>query len=179
MRTSHPVNFQRCQCRLLTLRSSLRYDATLPCALHAPKFLADTKYVNPRDPQDGIFQFAKGTRRGLFDYYDSEPRESETFDHIMGGVMMNQASWLNIFPHERLVQNLDESSAVLVDVGGNVGRDLDRFRSAHPELAARLVLQDRPDVVKSTVCPAPVQVMGADFFQPQSVQGRCLVSSGV
>jgi hypothetical protein len=93
----------------------------------------------------------------------------------MGGVMMHQASWLDIFPHESLLQGLDETSAVVVDVGGNVGRDLDRFRVAHPELASRLVLEDRPEVVEASVCPDPVVKLGHDFFQPQPIEGTLII----
>ena len=56
----------------------------------------------------------------------------------MGGVMANQASWLDKFPHMTL---LDSKShlPLLVDVGDNVGHDMERFRESHPETAARLL----------------------------------------
>lgn len=56
----------------------------------------------------------------------------------MGGVMANQASWLDKFPYMTL---LDSKShlPLLVDVGDNVGHDMERFRESHPETAARLL----------------------------------------
>ena len=87
--------------------------------------------------------------------------------------MARQASWLDIFPHERLVADSgNHESAIVVDVGGNVGRDLERFRAAHPELASRLVLQDRPEVVRYSICPDPIRKIGHDFFTPQSEIGK-------
>ena len=86
--------------------------------------------------------------------------------------MAYQASWLDIYPHALLVESATRDSPIVVDIGGNIGHDLERFRVAHPELADRLVLQDRPDVVVSSKCPDPVQKMGYDFFTPQPIQGQ-------
>lgn len=86
--------------------------------------------------------------------------------------MAHQATWLDIYPHQMLVESAIGDTAVVVDVGGNIGHDLERFRVAHPEVAPRLVLQDRPDVVGLSKCPDPVQKMAHDFFTPQPVQGQ-------
>ncbi|MCJ1468061.1 hypothetical protein MMC07_006687 [Pseudocyphellaria aurata] len=156
---------------------SYLYDVQIPCFHKMPEYLAKTGYTNPADPADGIFQYTKGWKGTLFDFYDSHPEESQTFNDVMGGVMAQQASWLDIYPHEELLKvgpqdnPSAESSAILVDVGGNVGRDLDRFRVAHPELAGRLVLQDRPEVIANAINPKSVQRMGYDFFQPQPIKG--------
>ena len=136
-----------------------------------PEYLAQTGYANPIDPQRGIFQYTKGFHGNLFDYYNSHQQEGESFNHVMGGVMAHQASWLSIYPHETLVASAFKASPVLVDVGGNIGHDLERFRVAHPEIADRLVLQDRPDVVALSKCPDPVRKMAHDFFSPQPVRG--------
>ena len=150
----------------------LRYDATIPCFHKMPKYLAQTSYSNPTDPENGVFQYTKGSTGNLFDYYNSQPQEGESFNHVMGGVMAHQANWLSIYPHEMLVQSASEGSPILVDVGGNVGHDLERFRLKHPEIAERLVLQDRPDVIALSKCPDPVQKMSHDFFTPQPVKGQ-------
>ena len=156
----------------------VRYNEQIPCFHKMPEYLAKTGYTNPADPADGIFQYTKGWKGNVFDFYDSHPEESKTFNDVMGSVMAEQASWLDIYSHEELLkvgpQDVlsAESSVILVDVGGNVGRDLDRFRVAHPELAGRLVLQDRPEVIANAINPEPVQKMGYDFFQPQPIKGQ-------
>ena len=142
-----------------------------------PEYLATTGYKNPSNPINGIFQYTKGSKGNLFDYYDTHPQESETFNHIMNGVMAHQAGWLDIYPHETLLAlgshgPLADDTAILVDVGGNTGGDLERFRLVHPEQAGRLVLQDRPEVVCRAICPPPVQKMAHDFFTPQPIQGK-------
>ncbi|KAL9617509.1 MAG: hypothetical protein Q9160_007720 [Pyrenula sp. 1 TL-2023] len=148
------------------------YDAIIPCFFNLPEYFSKTGYKAPLDPADGVFQYAKSCKgRDMFDYYKSNPREGASFNHVMGGVMAHQASWLDIFPHERLLQTADPDTPLLVDVGGNVGHDMGRFYEAHPETAARLYLEDRPEVVKLSKVPNPVNKIGHDFFTPQPIKG--------
>ncbi|KAI1379218.1 S-adenosyl-L-methionine-dependent methyltransferase [Hypoxylon crocopeplum] len=149
------------------------YDATLPCFYKMPEYLAKTGYKNPADPNDGVFQYTKGFRGSLFDYYDAHPVEGATFNNMMGGVMAKQAGMLDIYPYERLAdsQPADSPTPLLVDVGGNVGHDINKFLAKQPALALRLVLQDRQDVVRLTKCPSVVQVSAHDFFTAQPVKG--------
>ena len=142
-----------------------------------PEYLAQTGYVNPTDPADGIFQYTKKFKGNLFDYYKANPQEGKSFNSVMGGVMAHQASWLTIYPHETLLHSSSETSSanvpvILVDVGGNVGHDLERFRLLYPGLAERLVLQDRAEVVCDSICPDPVRKMAHNFFTPQPVKGQ-------
>lgn len=147
------------------------YDAMIPCFYKMPEYLARTGYKNVTDPVDGVFQYTKGWKGDLFQYYDANPREGKSFNNVMGGVMAHQAGWLDIFPHNTLLES-DTSQPLLVDIGGNVGHDMERFRQAHPETAARLYLEDRPDVVKISKCPDPVNKLGYDFFTPQPIKGE-------
>lgn len=149
-----------------------RYDAMIPCYYQMPTYLEKTGYKNPIDPEDGVFQYTKGWKGNLFAYYDAHEREGKSFNNMMGAVMANQASWLDIYPHQTLLDaDGDHTAPLLVDVGGSVGHDIERFRQAHPEAAARLVLQDRAEVVKLSKCPDPVKKMAYDFFTPQPVRG--------
>lgn len=137
-----------------------------------PEYLATTGYRNPTDPTDGVFQYVKDSKGiDLFQYYDGNPKEGNSFNNVMGGVMAHQAGWLDIFPHNTLLDS-DNTTPLLVDIGGNVGHDMERFRQAHPETANRLYLQDRADVVKISKCPDPVNKMGYDFFTPQPIKGE-------
>lgn len=116
--------------------------------------------------------------------------------------MAHQTSWLEIYPCQILLEDTTanpvagqevgnpksarvvneeedsvagaggEQTAVLVDVGGNVGYDMQRFYNAHPKAAGRCYLQDRPEVVRLSRVPDPVRKMGYDFFTPQPVRGQ-------
>jgi hypothetical protein len=149
------------------------YDATLPCFHKMPIYLAQHGYQNPTDATNGVFQYTKGFKGTLFEYYDAHPTEGAVFNNMMGGVMAKQAGMLDLYPLERLAEKSESSPppALLVDVGGNVGHDINKFLAKQPGLAPRLVLQDRPDVVKIAKCPPTVQVMAHDFFTPQPVRG--------
>ncbi|KAJ5405945.1 hypothetical protein N7465_007229 [Penicillium sp. CMV-2018d] len=149
------------------------YDSLIPCFHKAPEYLARTEYKNPTDPSNGIFQYTKSFTGDLFEYYDTHPEEGKSFNNIMGGVMANQAGMLDIYPLENLMGPMgdDRETALRVDVGGNVGHDINKLLSKGSSLAPRLVLQDRDDVVRLAKCPPDVTVMAHDFFTPQPVKG--------
>ncbi|KAJ5497534.1 hypothetical protein N7463_009521 [Penicillium fimorum] len=147
------------------------YDATLPCFFKMPEYLAQIGYKLPLDPADGVFQYTKDYKGDMFHYYKENPREGQSFNHVMGGVMANQAGWLDIWPHARILESSHDDTPLVVDVGGNIGHDMERFRQAHTETASRLYLQDLPEVVKLSKCPDPVIKYGYDFFTPQPVKG--------
>lgn len=141
-----------------------------------PLYLAHNGYKNPLDPSNGVFQYAKGCTRDMFHYYQFHPVEGESFNHVMGGVMANQAGWIDIFPPNTFLESdLGGDSPLIVDVGGNIGHDLEKFRQVYPETASRLYLEDRPEVVKHSKCPDPVNRIGYDFFTPQPIEGNALV----
>lgn len=154
------------------LNSCCRYDASIPCFYKMPEFLQKTGYKNPIDPSDGIFQYAKGYKGDLFQYYTANPREGTSFNHVMGGVMAHQASWLDIVPVENFMDGSDPSLPLVVDVGGNIGHDIEKFRQKYPDIATRLYLQDRAAVVELSNCPDAVNKIAHDFFQPQPIKGE-------
>ncbi|RAH47963.1 S-adenosyl-L-methionine-dependent methyltransferase [Aspergillus brunneoviolaceus CBS 621.78] len=150
------------------------HDTVNPCFAKMPEYLAKTDYQNPTDPNDGIFQYTKNSPGSLFDYYAQHPAQSAVFNNVMGSVMAKQAGMLDIFPYDRLADDRPDDDSViplLVDVGGNVGHDMNKFLGKNPGLAGRLVLQDRPEVVRQAICPAEVRAMAHDFFTPQPVKG--------
>ncbi|OOF94199.1 hypothetical protein ASPCADRAFT_51459 [Aspergillus carbonarius ITEM 5010] len=146
------------------------YDATLPCYLHLPTYLHQTSYANPISPTTGIFQSTKNYQGDLFQYYAAHPREGASFNHVMGAVMANQASWLDIIPPTHFLTDSDPTLPLIVDVGGNIEHDLEKFRAAYPHTAERLYLQDLEPVVKASKCPDPVVKMVHDFFEEQPVK---------
>lgn len=77
---------------------------------------------------------------------------------------------MDAYPTETLISG-SADSALVVDVGGNIGQDLERFRAKHPEQASRLVLQDLPEVVAKATCDSAIQRQAYDFFTPQPVIG--------
>ncbi|KAI4090942.1 MAG: hypothetical protein LQ344_004470 [Seirophora lacunosa] len=142
------------------------YNATIPCSFKLPEYLVRTGYQAPSDPANGVFQYTKGWEGDAFDYFKAYPREGESFNHVIRGVMANQASWLDISPPYDSARLEVSSSAT-----SNVGHDIERFKESHPETAARLYLQDRAEVIQRSKCPDSVRKMAHDFFTPQPIKG--------
>ncbi|KGO46621.1 O-methyltransferase, family 2 [Penicillium expansum] len=136
-----------------------------------PEYLKKTGYANVTDPEDGVFQYTKDYKGDLFAYYNDNPREGASFNHVMGGVMADQATWLDIIPPESFLNGVDPSQPLVVDVGGNIGHDIEKFRQVYPDTAAQLYLEDRPAVIELSKCPDPVNKIPHDFFQEQPIKG--------
>ncbi|KAL4794686.1 S-adenosyl-L-methionine-dependent methyltransferase [Aspergillus venezuelensis] len=151
------------------------YDLSLPTFFKAPSFLQSTNYANPTDAEAGIFQAAKANFPGdLYAYLAENPREGASFNSIMSGVAATLPSWFDMLPvHERILEgaDTDPTSPLFVDIGGNVGHDTERFRQVYPDLASRLYLEDRENVVSRATCAAPVNKVAHDFFKPQPIAG--------
>lgn len=65
---------------------------------------------------------------------------------------------------------------LLVDVGGSSGHDLVSFRTGHPNVAGRLVLQDLPEAITAAKASGELEKQGIeavehDFFTPEDVRG--------
>lgn len=151
------------------------YDCDLQSFAHLPSFLTKSKYANPGNPRGTVMLAAKGFPPGdaMFDYYLIRDTERHAFENMMGGVMKHRTSWLNVFEaHDELVCDAKSDEAVLLDVGGSVGYDIQAFRVVHPDVADKLVLQDRRELLENSVCGKDVQTMVHDSFTPQPVRGE-------
>ncbi|RDW76820.1 uncharacterized protein DSM5745_06812 [Aspergillus mulundensis] len=60
---------------------------------------------------------------------------------------------------------------ILVDVGGSLGHDTNKFLSKYPDLAFRCYIQDLPNVVADPKAPDALHNMAHNFLTPQPVHG--------
>lgn len=148
-----------------------------------PAFASLTTYFQKNgfgslsDPKNGPFQKVTGSTT-FFDYAQANPPWGVYLNHHMGGYSQGRPSWMDhgFFPvEERLLKDADTSSgdaALLVDIGGNIGHDLDEFRRKFPEAKGRLVLQDLKRVIDQIVELDPqIERMPYDFHTEQPVKG--------
>lgn len=80
--------------------------------------------------------------------------------------------WVDWFPaQENLLEGARDSTALIVDVGGGKGHDLQAFHQKYPQ-RGRLILQDLPQVIDNikNLDPA-IERFTYDFFTDQPVQG--------
>ncbi|KAM3498369.1 hypothetical protein MY10362_008310 [Beauveria mimosiformis] len=160
------------------------WDMSLTSAIAAPPFLRDREHQALDDPARGILQRALHAGDGLapYDVLQSMPALHRDFDEAMAVGTGQPAPWFRLFPAEQhLLADLPSSSsssscALLVDVAGGKGHDLQAFHEAFPSSgrAGALVLQDLPPVIDSiepgTLDPAIV-TQKHDFFTRQPVRG--------
>ncbi|KAK7968938.1 O-methyltransferase-domain-containing protein [Apiospora saccharicola] len=160
------------------------YDLMAAAALHLPAFLGETGYRNPTGGRAGNFQHLRGGT-AFFDYIGAQP-SSVDMSREFNDAMEYQSRaffgpWVDIYPTETIVASARAGRALVVDIGGGKGHDLDKFRVRHQdddklsEAAGVLVLQDLPDVVEKVAAtvdldPA-IAAQSHDFFTPQPVRG--------
>lgn len=93
------------------------------------------------------------------------------FNDAMKVYASHKTPWVNIFPTEMIVQDAKEDGILLVDIGGGIGHDVERFRLKHPNLShGSLVLQDLAAVTANSIVQAPAIAQPHDMFTPQPVE---------
>ncbi|KAK4449954.1 O-methyltransferase [Podospora aff. communis PSN243] len=146
---------------------------------HLHQYLAIKSYSAPTSITDNPFTFGHHTSSSMFDYLTHHPLQNTRFNSHMSGYRVGRPSWLHpsIYPvQSRLVTGHEPPSALLVDIGGNTGRDLLQFaHTFSPPKGTTLILQDQPPVLESAphseLEAAGITPMPHDFFTPQPVHG--------
>ncbi|PYI01803.1 S-adenosyl-L-methionine-dependent methyltransferase [Aspergillus sclerotiicarbonarius CBS 121057] len=150
-------------------------DCIYPAVLAVPKFLRQTKYHNPTDSHHSPFQLGVHTAHTFFEDLADHPALSAQFNNHMSIYHKGRASWMDpgFYPVDQLQcgRPLGEDDALLVDVGGGKGHDLNELRTKWPTIPGRLILQDLPAVVaEATDLHPSIECMAHDFFTEQPVK---------
>lgn len=148
----------------------------LPMFVSLPSFLREKGYRNPTDVTDGNWQFWKGTADGFFHDVTTEPELASGFhDAMRCHSRYNLTPWPDVYPTDTIVQAAREKGpgrALVVDVGGSRGHDLEKFCARHADIPdGSLILQDLPEVVRDLQLPGAIQPQPHDFFTEQPVRG--------
>lgn len=142
---------------------------------------------------DGLLQFLDRTggrekspfewtfSTSFWDYLRTNPRSRETFDSSMAATRDGlRPSWFQVYPAAvelgAYMEDGSTGAVLLVDVGGNHGYDIVKFRQTHREVKGRCVLQELPETIAGINEPLDsVEVMAYDFFTPQPVKGNFIL----
>lgn len=147
------------------------YEMNQPCFANYPKFAAETKYENPTDPAFSNFQSWKGKDQTLFTMLGAKPEIGVHFNNTMGVYAGVKTAWVDVYPSDSIVAAAKPDTPLVVDVGGGIGHDLEKFRAKHPDVAnGSLVLQDLPNVVATAQLKAPATAQAYDFFTPEPIK---------
>ncbi|PHH66063.1 hypothetical protein CDD81_588 [Ophiocordyceps australis] len=136
-------------------------------AFHAlPDFLQETGYQNKSETC--AFQRGLKTDLGLFPWLKQHPDLLKDFQSLMG--VPKEGNCLNVISLDASVSS-EHRGPILVDIGGNTGQQAGNILAKHPELAGRVVVQDREEAVKNASDIKGCQFMAHDFFKPQPIKG--------
>ena len=141
-----------------------------------PAYFETRGYKCPADPNDTPFQYAFGTRLGFYEYLEQDSKSFKDFDTFMTARKLNRPIFANWFPvQERIIdgfdQGKDNSNVLMIDIGGGLGHDLERFKRTFPQAGGRLILQDLARTVADASVGEGIEAMAYDFFTPQPVKG--------
>lgn len=148
-----------------------RYDLTMPTLARLPEYFRAHNYGIPKEYAGSPMRWATG--QSQFEWLAQRRHQQVLFNSYMSSRRQGKPSWFDVYPVERLTAaaSLDQEDVFVVDVGGNQGHDLVRFRGRYPDIPGRLVLQDLPAVVAGLECEG-VEAMGYSFLDPQPVKGK-------
>ncbi|KAJ5486764.1 hypothetical protein N7530_001064 [Penicillium desertorum] len=149
------------------------YDLTFPTLSKLPEYLRSHGYANPQDYAQSPMQWAVG--QSQFEWLSSHEEQRELFNSYMASRREGRPMWYDIYPVERLFGHAVpyKDTVFLVDIGGNQGHDLGKFRREYGHLPGRMVLQDLPKVVEGVEGEsAGIKVMGYNFMDPQPVKDQ-------
>lgn len=137
-----------------------------------PYFLKEKGFKNPTDLNDCNWQYKKSTGNNFFQDLALNPAIAGDFHSAMEcHSKYNLTPWPEVYPTEKIVEGAKVNRALVVDVGGSKGHDLEKFRLLHPEIPeGSLILQDLPDVVKDVKLEKAISVQAYDFFTPEPVK---------
>ena len=65
-----------------------------------------------------------------------------------------------------------EDAVMFVDVGGGRGHETLELRNKFPNLPGRMIVQDRPEIIRGIINKEGMEVMEHDFFKLQPVKGK-------
>ncbi|KAE8150349.1 S-adenosyl-L-methionine-dependent methyltransferase [Aspergillus avenaceus] len=147
------------------------YDLAVPTLVQLPAYFREHHYLMPKEYSRSPMRWAVG--QSQFEWLAQRKHQQALFNSYMSSRRHGKPSWFDVYPVERLVQDAEDhdGAAFLVDVGGNQGHDLIRFREKYPDVKGRFILQDLPQVVESASVGEDIDAMAYSFLDPQPVKG--------
>ncbi|KAM0543412.1 hypothetical protein ACHAO7_009398, partial [Fusarium culmorum] len=131
------------------------YPVSLSClsrgTIGFSEFARERGFRNPSNERDTSLMMAYHTDQNVFSLIKSKGY-LDSFNHLMGVYGEGRLPWTSFYPvEERLVIGADPSpdAPFIVDIGGNIGHDLERFQKKFPDSPGMLFLQDLEPVISS------------------------------
>ena len=138
-----------------------------------PYFLKERGFKNPTDVNDSNWQYWKGTSNNFFQDVGLNSAMASDFHAAMQcHSKYNLTPWPEVYPTDTIVSAAKPDRALVVDIGGSKGHDLEKLRLRHPDIPdGSLILQDLPEVVGDVKADKTISAQAYDFFTPQPIKG--------
>ena len=153
-----------------------RFEFCTPAWTQLPAYLAENKYRNPSDRQNAAVQLAFNTKAHCFEILQERPEILGAFATYMTVQRDGRPNFTDFFPADRQLADgfhqSGEDAVMFVDVGGGKGHETLELRKKFPNLPGRMIVQDRPEVIREITDKEGMEAQEHDFFKLQPVKGQ-------
>lgn len=135
-----------------------------------PEYLAENKYVEPKDPTNAPLQKGHHTNLPAFIWVTTKPANMAHFNQWLAVQRTGMPIWLDVFLVAQRTANLRPGQPLFVDVGGGFGHQSVAFRERYPTLSGRVVVQEIPPTLAMASKQDKAERTEYDFWTPQTIK---------
>jgi hypothetical protein len=152
----------------------------MPASLQMNQYLRTIKFENPADQKPGLFEYSHKTDDDFFSWMKKHPEDWQDFNSGMQAVKLaNPSVSTSAFAFDSELSDLSDSDIAVIDVGGGRGNMLVHFKEEYWQMKGRFILQELSGVLAEVEAEVPlkgIELMEYDFFTPQPIKGKALIS---
>jgi hypothetical protein len=133
------------------------------------------KTVREPLPARTAFQMGYDTDEDYYEYIGREDKktEREAFHRFMKTNASGLPLWLSVVDFEaEFGAGLTDEDVAFVDIGGGNGQQCEALKGMHPSLPGRVILQDRPEALRTALDVPGMEKMVYDYRTDQPVKGK-------
>ncbi|KAF2999571.1 hypothetical protein E8E14_003746 [Neopestalotiopsis sp. 37M] len=147
--------------------------------ISVPQFLEKIGYTSPSDPSFCAWNIGWETDDPPWVWLQTRPELAKYVSDWMAVQREGLPSFLDAVDFEnKFGKSTNDSTPLIVDMGGGLGHQCVLFRQKYPNLLGRVILQDQPhviDQVRSTPLPgfgeSAIEAQIHDLMMPQPIKG--------
>jgi hypothetical protein len=140
---------------------------------HLNEHFKSTGYKEPSNPAKGPYQKLHNTDTSFYEHIANKPDHSENFTLAM--TANSGASFdLSKYPFPEKLARVGADEIAPIDCGGGRGQVLRELNTIFPSWGAKMMLQDRPEVLESLKDEKKrgFEIMAHSFYDEQVVRGN-------
>lgn len=126
-------------------------------------------------PEARLNAFKTGQRsdQDFYTWLETHPVQQGAFHRFMEAQFASLPTWLDVVGFKtEMGMDLTSSDVAFVDVGGGNGQQCASLKGKFPEIEGRIVLQDRPEVLKKALSVDGMEKMSYDYLTEQPVKSE-------